>query len=589
MDPQRLICPWGRHKCRLGGTVLSESQKTWIIHEMVYHKVLSATLVKKYQFSQKLLNKWVRRYKSNKVISSNKGRQYILKSPELRKIKEEMNREVYNTTIPEFKEKLELEHVKTILKERNIAKASVDPLSRRSLARIVARLGLKKGNAEQTTDARSKAVGDKLNAVSCVVAHSMMVPMTVPPLMLNSDGTSFQTNFQTTDLVEVIFDPEEQLRRGRPLKIEPVKGGSLTAFFVKLYMTISAEGYVADPVFIIADPNMPKGEIDMYEVAGLCLGVDLNSNGIVGFMETRQGNFKLYKWFFFNVLVKFVKTCRQRFDISIDIPAYFNLDGEDVGLSALKDPEVVQACIDNNIIIGKPPASTTSVTQPLDVGKIFMAAKTKKRKMKTVKKCMEKSMTERLQKVVKEHEAKYGKMKLDHAQKTVAGLQVAKNILQTTLRSDMIVESFELTGQYDPIMGGCDVEKILGQCSSKFTPEEVTKVWECLPRLKKLMLEKGELDEADYEMLEIDLPDNVGQRCRDNLKLNSRRFVFLTHPSLIQKEEKKRLDVLEVANAKKSNAVKRKAATEAKKAASEANPPKRRKKKNAAEVVEINA
>ncbi len=61
------------------------------------------------------------------------------------------------------------------------------------------------------------------------------------------------------------------------------------------------------------------------------------------------------------------------------------------------------------------------------------------------------------------------------------------------------------------------------------------------------------------------------------------------HPSLIQKEENKRLDVLEVANAKKSNAVKRKAAAEAKKAASEANPHKRRKKKNAAEVVEINA
>jgi hypothetical protein len=470
MDPQRLICPWGRHNCKLGGTVLTNSEKTWIIHEMVYHKVLPATLVKKYQFSHKLLNKWVRRYKVCKVVSSKVGRQLLLKSPELRKIKDNMNREVYNTTVPEFRERLELEHVETILKERNIAKVSVDPLSRRSIKRYIDKLGLKKANAEQTTDARSKAVADKLNTVSCAVAHSLMVPMTVPCLMLNSDGTSIQTNLQTTDLVEVIFDPEEQLRRGRPLKIEPVKGGSLTAFFVKLYATICAEGYAAEPVFIIADPNMPKGEIDMYEVAGLCLGVDLDSNGIVGFMDTRQGNFALYKWFFFNVLVKFVKKCRQRFGISEDVPAYFNLDGEDVGLSALKDPEVVQACIDNNIIIGKPPASTTSISQPLDVGKIFMAAKTKKRKMKTVKKVLEKSMTERLKKIVKEHEAKYGKMKLDHAQKTVAGLQVAKYVLQTTLRSDMIVESFELTGQYDPTLGGCDVDVILGQWSSKFSP-----------------------------------------------------------------------------------------------------------------------
>ena len=33
-------------------------------------------------------------------------------------------------------------------------------------------------------------------------------------------------------------------------------------------------------------------------------------------------------------------------------------------------------CREYNIVVGKPPASTTSISQPLDVGKAFVAAKT---------------------------------------------------------------------------------------------------------------------------------------------------------------------------------------------------------------------
>ena len=38
-------------------------------------------------------------------------------------------------------------------------------------------------------------------------------------------------------------------------------------------------------------------------------------------------------------------------------------------------------------------------------------------------------------------------------------------------------------------------------CTSKFTLEEVTKVYECLPLLKKKMPKQGELFECDYECL----------------------------------------------------------------------------------------
>ena len=60
-------------------------------------------------------------------------------------------------------------------------------------SRIQSNMGIRNGNAEQTTDARSKACADKINAISTPVAHFLMVPLTRPELMFNADGTSFQT------------------------------------------------------------------------------------------------------------------------------------------------------------------------------------------------------------------------------------------------------------------------------------------------------------------------------------------------------------------------------------------------------------
>ena len=94
-------------------------------------------------------------------------------------------------------------------------------------------------------------------------------------------------------------------------------------------------------------------------------------------------------------------------------------------------------------------------------------------------------MNSLLREVIKVHEtnAARGKFQVSHIKMLIAGVQMVQYVLSTTMRRDMIVKSFAITGQYDPEKGRCNVERIVGQCKSKFTTKEVAKVWELLPTL----------------------------------------------------------------------------------------------------------
>ena len=57
-----------------------------------------------------------------------------------------------------------------------------------------------------------------------------MMPLTVPDLAINADGTSYQTSGGLTDKVQVLYDPLERVEKREPLKVMAVKGSTLTAF-----------------------------------------------------------------------------------------------------------------------------------------------------------------------------------------------------------------------------------------------------------------------------------------------------------------------------------------------------------------------
>ena len=447
---------------------------------------------------------------------------------------------------------------------------------------------LKLGYAEQTTDARAVATANKYNAVSVAVAHHLMMPLTNAHIAINADGTSYQTGGALTDKIHVIYDPEEQKARGGPLKVLPVKGSCLTAYFVKFYLCMNATGTTAPPIYICADDNMEAGTIDVHLVPGLGIGTDLKADGYVVFAKTRSVNEEFYRWWFTTIYVRFVMDLRIRYDIDSTVPSYFTLDGEDTQIKPLQTPTMAALCEEHNIVIGKPPASTTSITQTCDAGKCFLSSKTKKRNMKSVAEVLEKTMSERLRAMITLHETKIGgKLPSHHVKSCIEGLQVVQYILQTTLRRDIIVESFKITGQYDPVSGGCDVDRILGQYREPFTTTEVAQVRTALPQLCTVMKENGELKEKDYEVLGFDQGGHYNKD-RDNLVLNRRRYVFLTNPAVITSEDAKRLAKVAAVELKKDNALKRKDAAAARLAAGVV-PSKRAKKNVAVEAAEIPA
>jgi hypothetical protein len=127
---------------------------------------------------------------------------------------------------------------------------------------------------------------------------------------------------------------------------------------------------------------MVEGTIDYHEVPGLGIGTDILSTGWVVFSKTRSVNQEFYRWWFSTVFIKFVTDIRILNQIPLTTPAYFTLDGEDVQIKPLRTTEVANMCLEHNIVIGKLPASTTSIYQPCDVGTCFMASKTKKRDLR---------------------------------------------------------------------------------------------------------------------------------------------------------------------------------------------------------------
>ena len=143
---------------------------------------------------------------------------------------------VHNMNRSEFGKILQAELVAKRTKETGVAECSIPQISQRITNRNIGKMGLKLGYAEQTTDARAVATANKYNAVTVAVAHHLVMLLTNPHTAINADGTSYQTGGALTDKIQVNYDPEEQKARGGQLKVLPVKGSCLTAYFVKFYL-----------------------------------------------------------------------------------------------------------------------------------------------------------------------------------------------------------------------------------------------------------------------------------------------------------------------------------------------------------------
>ena len=95
---------------------------------------------------------------------------------------------------------------------------------------------------------RAIASANKQNAVLTAVVHSLMTSLTVEEMMINADGTSFQTGGGLTELVPVEYLPDGHLMKGGPTQ----KGVCLVCYFIKHYMLSIAAGGTGKPIYILS-------------------------------------------------------------------------------------------------------------------------------------------------------------------------------------------------------------------------------------------------------------------------------------------------------------------------------------------------
>lgn len=152
-------------------------------------------------------------------------------------------------------------------------------------------------------------------------------------------------------------------------------------FFIKHFLIIAADGSRAPPVYLIADSTMKKDDCDWYQCPGLS---SVNSNvAHIVFCQTRVPGSKFYEELHSRVIIPFIKSQKEAAawtpDRSVSPaasePCIFTLDGEKAQITIYEQADMLEELKKENVVVGKPPASTTSITQPCDHGSCFKASK----------------------------------------------------------------------------------------------------------------------------------------------------------------------------------------------------------------------
>jgi CRISPR/Cas system-associated protein endoribonuclease Cas2 len=310
-----------------------------------------------------------------------------------------------------------------------------------------------------------------------------------------------------------------------PLKIVvPKIDEGLTAYFIKYYLLINAVGMAAHPVFVIADPGMPEDEIDVYESADLHTTPDCKHAYII-FCHSRQCNIKFYEWFNNNVLIPMVCEVSVFFEYT-NLDSWFQLDGETTQLECFNNLQMLQNLLSHRVTVGKPPGGTTAATQPRDRGNCFRNAKCYNRELNDQKVIGNVNAIQRLGNIFQMHYESCSTSKIrptDH-QMAILGLLRIQMSLQRSTTVYSIKRSFQKVGIYP-----YDLNQILRNFKVIWGKDELENINKKLPEMSNIMLQKGEITEAEFDALDIRKGNKV---VKEEYVFSNRRSLILTNQLL---------------------------------------------------------
>ena len=404
--------------------------------------------------------------------------------------------------------------------------------SKRSIKRVKDELGVKTANAEIKTQARSRELASKSNVIAYAALLGAVTPLVPPELVLNTDATQFGTGTLMKEKEKVVYTGP---RPTEGFKIAHREGDRQQSqiISIKWYTTLSAGGFGWHPVYIIQDDEMDAEDIDVQEVTGLGYVPMADNKGYVVFCKSRAGlNERFYKWHCKEILVPFVTFVRKVNSFSVSTPAYHQLDGEQNQIVAYTDESTVSILQANNIIQGKQNPSKTETEQPCDAGSVFKANKGTLKAVKDEDVQMDVELLKKLDAAFVKHRtdmrakiSDYVGLPFPVTKNAKWGLLKIRYAHMQTMTSRLVTDGFKKVG----MVPYC-IDTIINNCTTKFTEAEYHQLIDALPRLVKIVRQRGQLTWADYLSVGIDLLDDVD---KDAVSLAHKRCVILTNPNVI--------------------------------------------------------
>ena len=117
-----------------------ESEKLWLVKEIVLFGETAAKMAKLYGVDRKSLVRWVGAYKERGILHKLGGKPRLLTDNMKANIISEMTGNVYEKTATEFHQIVQTAHIKDVMSYSTVPEFQIHKISRRSISRIQSNL-----------------------------------------------------------------------------------------------------------------------------------------------------------------------------------------------------------------------------------------------------------------------------------------------------------------------------------------------------------------------------------------------------------------------------------------------------------------
>jgi hypothetical protein len=425
------------------------------------------------------------------------------------------------------------------------------------------------------SNARKMACSDPRMSYSWYLVLEALASDLAAEYKWNADATTFEIlKDDTRDTYYCVYENERKDKRVQ-YSAEDGSSGSKLPIYIKWMAMTNAVGDMSPVVLIVATDIINKDEESFffYEVKGLT-NSRYYGTGYVLFCSSRGGNKAMWRWYYLNMVVPTIAQYQIYYNLKVLVThiknilshiinnyihfitiyilqhndgrpmrPFFSTDGEAIIIHQSLEDDVQQAFKDNSIDYVKGGASTTGIHNALDRTVVF-------RDMRAGIKVVNKDgipprysiLQNNIDSILSNLEIVSGNNIGSEYKKSIKfGLTAIVHCLQNGYcLPQQLSHGFTCCGQH--VFDNSEGEKasstihfgnIMKQCYTDLTLQQLEHMKICAPALIQVLLQNGEIKEADYDQFDIPKLPDEDYEVRDELVLHRQRCVILTHKDTV--------------------------------------------------------